>query len=199
MFSFAAGVRIALSRDKSVRNSPFDKSNMFFLFNQIYHCLCQKLTLKCPLIGSLLISRAIFMMKNMSLFVECYSIIFIFSDPTCNEVQQSSLSPTPSHSSQSSVFSVSTPTARITTSSALVTNSWSYMFPSVSAVSSASTALALQSSIAVQCQGTFADTLTAVRESPQGTHQTRASHRDANLSYSFLSPLLLLQQPLTKC
>lgn len=57
MFSFAAGVRIALSRDKSVRNSPFDKSNMFFLFNQIYHCLCQKLTLKCPLIGSLLISR----------------------------------------------------------------------------------------------------------------------------------------------
>lgn len=30
MFSFAAGVRIALSRDKSVRNSPFDKSNMFF-------------------------------------------------------------------------------------------------------------------------------------------------------------------------
>lgn len=78
MFSFAAGVRIALSRDKSVRNSPFDKSNMFFLFNQIYHCLCQKLTLKCPLIGSLLISRAIFMMKNMLLFVECYSIIFIF-------------------------------------------------------------------------------------------------------------------------
>lgn len=168
MFSFAAGVRIALSRDKSVRNSPFDKSNMFFLFNQIYHCLCQKLTLKCPLIGSLLISRAIFMMKNMSLFVECYSIIFIFSDPTCNEVQQSSLSPTPSHSSQSSVFSVSTPTARITTSSALVSNSWSYMFPSVSAVSSASTALALQSSIAVQCQGTFADTLTAVRYLIQG-------------------------------
>lgn len=30
MFSFAAGARIALSRDKSVRNSPFDKSNMFF-------------------------------------------------------------------------------------------------------------------------------------------------------------------------
>lgn len=108
------------------------------------------------------------MMKNMSLFVECYSIIFIFSDPTCNEVQQSSLSPTPSHSSQSSVFSVSTPTARITTSSALVSNSWSYMFPSVSAVSSASTALALQSSIAVQCQGTFADTLTAVRYLIQG-------------------------------
>lgn len=140
----------------------------FFLFNQIYHCLCQNLTLKCPLIGSLLIFRAIFMMKNMSLFVECYSIIFIFSDPTCHEDQQSSLSPTPSHSSQSSVFSVSTPTARITTSSALVTNSWSYMFPSVSAVSSASTALALQSSIAVQCQGTFADTLTAVRYLIQG-------------------------------
>lgn len=168
MFSFAAGVRIALSRDKSVRNSPFDKSNMLFLFNQIYHCLCQKLTLKCPLIGSLLISRAIFMMKNMSQFVECYSIIFNFSDPTCNEVQQSSLSPTPSHSSQSSLFSVSTPTARITTSSALVSNSWSYMFPSASAVSSASTALALQSSIAVQCQGTFADTLTAVRYLIQG-------------------------------
>ena len=108
------------------------------------------------------------MMKNMLLFLKCYSIIFIFSDPTCNEVQQSSLSPTPSHSSQSSVFSVSTPTARITTSSALVTNSWSYMFPSVSAVSSASTALALQSSIAVQCQGTFADTLTAVRYLIQG-------------------------------
>ena len=168
MFSFAAGVRIALSPDKSVRNSPFDKSNMFFLFNQIYHCLCQKLTLKCPLIGSLPISRAIFMMKNMLLFLKCYSIIFIFSDPTCNEVQQNSLSPTPSHSSQSSVYSVSTPTARITTSSALVSNSWSYMFPSASAVSSASTALALQSSIAVQCQGTFADTLTAVRYLIQG-------------------------------
>ena len=42
------------------------------------------------------------------------------------------------------------------------------MFPSVSAVSSASTALALQSSIAVQCQGTFADTLTAFQYLIQG-------------------------------
>lgn len=133
---------------------------------------------------------------------------FYVSDPTCNEVQQSSLSPTPSHSSQSSVFSVSTPTARITTSSALVTNSWSYMFPSVSAVSSASTALALQSSIAVQCQGTFADTLTAVRYLIQGcwdeslhgvpTKHVRVTGMQIYL-ISFLSPLLLLQQPLTKC